>query len=279
MIQKLKDNYSNLCSKFDEDIVVDLINELNQVITDLKQIEENITETPNDKNENKAIELYKKRLMLLHQSFSKFENLESNINSTTHSKEEAEKIPGIDSHIENLGQIKIVLEEQLPNIKKLENKVSKSGQLEISVLSFDMHILLLKILERSIRYQKSLSKLLYILCSLFIHLTYNGFCGEKDQEEEEAEGDNEGSDFDMADGTGMGEGKGMQNVSDQIEHEEQLEGLKDDQGDPDDEQQDQNDKNEDEKGFDMKNDFDGKNEEVEKKEEENMGLGVFFICY
>lgn len=66
----------------------------------------------------------------------------------------------------------------------------------------------------------------------------------------------------------MGEGKGMQNVSDQIEHEEQLEGLKDDQGDPDEEPDKEEKKEQDDNVFDMKNDFDGKNEDDKKDEDD-----------
>lgn len=258
---KINSDYKSLCYEYDENIVVDLLNKLNRI----SQRIENCPRQNTDEVNEKVIELYKKRLMLLYQSFSKFEHPTE---STSNSKDgDKEKEPGMDEHIARLQVISTTLSENLEHLRKLENTACKSGSVEVSVLAYDAHIFLLKMIERSIRYQKSMCKLLYIILSLFIHLTYNGFCGEEDQEHEGDDEDDKDGKFEFNDGTGMGEGKGMQNVSDQIEHEEQLEGLKDEQGDPDEEPDEKEDKED--KAFDMKNDFDGENEEVPKNEDEN----------
>ena len=57
-----------------------------------------------------------------------------------------------------------------------------------------------------------------------MYLIYQGFCGKDDKEQEQQE--QEQPDDQYLDGTGMGDGKGQDNVGDQIENEEQLEGLK-----------------------------------------------------
>ena len=266
MKQKIYARYDKLCWEYDEDLIVDLINELTDISNQL-QVE--INESHNTVYE-KVVELYKKKLMLWYQLFAKSDSKNENPGSTTHSKDE-EKELGIDDHIEKLQSIFEILDSSLPSLLKLESKAAESGLILVSMLSFDFHIFLVRIIERCVLYQKSLSKLLYVILSVFIHLTYNGFWGEKDQEDEDGEGDSEQNpDMDVHDGTGIGEGKGMQNISDQIEHEEQLEGLKDEQGDPDEQPKDKekDKKKEDEKFFDMKNDFDGDNEEEEEKEKD-----------
>ena len=97
-----------------------------------------------NKHHEKVIELYKKRIMLLYQSFVKIDPSKS----TTHSKEDDEKPAGIDEHIQKLAQTAEILQEALPVISKLEKKSSESGLIEVSVLAFDMHIFLIQILER-----------------------------------------------------------------------------------------------------------------------------------
>ena len=202
---------------------------------------------------------------MLYQEFTQLENPASTIQN----KEEEEVTePGIDAHMVQLTAIHNIFNKYLPKLQKYEAIASKSGCIEISILALDTHILTIKIVERTLRYQKSMCKMLHVLLTLFIHLTYNGFCGEKDQDEEEEGEGEKGDNFDFNDGTGMGEGKGMKNVSDEIEHEEQLEGLKDEQGDPDDEEDEKQEKKEEDKAFDMKNDFDGENEDKKEDEED-----------
>jgi MoxR-like ATPase len=77
---------------------------------------------------------------------------------------------------------------------------------------------------------KSVGKLLYICVRIFRTLLSKGICAAT-VEEGEGEGGGDLSNMlfqDDVDGTGMGEGEGKKDVSDQIENEEQLLGLKDD---------------------------------------------------
>ena len=105
------------------------------------------------------------------------------------------------------------------------------------------------------------SKFLYILLRVFRVLISKGFCA--DDVSDGGEGDGEGGAGEMKfeddiEGTGMGEGDGKEDVTDQIENEEQLLGLK---GDENQEAQSQDNKElkEDEvdTGMEMENDFDG----------------------
>jgi len=71
----------------------------------------------------------------------------------------------------------------------------------------------------------SLCKFSYLTQRIFVYLIHQGFCGKDDQEDN---GDEQGDDeMQAGEGCGMGEGQGQKNVSNEIEHEEQLEGLKD----------------------------------------------------
>jgi len=66
----------------------------------------------------------------------------------------------------------------------------------------------------------------YLTQKVFIFLIHNGFCGQDDKDDEEnKEQEEEDNKFFEQDGCGMGDGKGQENVSKEIEDEEQLEGL------------------------------------------------------
>merc|ERR1712071_379249 len=85
-----------------------------------------------------------------------------------------------------------------------------------------------KRLEDFMLLYRNSSKLLYVLLRVFRNLVAKGFCVDNSEEEDgEGEGDTEVMNFeDNANGTGMGEGQGENDVTDQIENEEQLLGLK-----------------------------------------------------
>ena len=106
------------------------------------------------------------------------------------------------------------------------------------------------------------SKLLYILLRVFRVLVAKGFCA--DDVSDGGEGDGEGGAGEMkfeddVEGTGMGEGDGKQDVTDQIENEEQLLGLKGDEKQDASSSQDQKELKEDEvdTGMEMEQDFEG----------------------
>ena len=155
-------------------------------------------------------------------------------------------------------------------------KMSSSGQTHqetldcCGALSADFSILLNRLIrlirkqvEEYQRFFRSCGKLTYILLRVFRTLVAKGFCSDE-IEEQEGNGDGEGTRTfeDDKDGTGMGEGEGKKDVTDEIEDEEQLLGLKgDDKDENGEKQQDQSskelEKEEAEKGMEMENDFDG----------------------
>ena len=70
-------------------------------------------------------------------------------------------------------------------------------------------------------------KLGYLSQRVFIHLIYQGFCGQEDKDDPDVEPPSDLEAEGEQDGCGLGDGKGgKDNITDQIEHEEQLEGLK-----------------------------------------------------
>ena len=76
---------------------------------------------------------------------------------------------------------------------------------------------------------------------MFLYLIYQGFCGQEDEDDPEVEPP---TDLEQEDGCGLGDGQGgEQNITDQIEHEEQLEGLKNYESDEE-KQQEEQEKNE-----------------------------------
>ena len=111
-------------------------------------------------------------------------------------------------------------------------------------------------------YHKSVCKLEYILIGLFSDLLERGYCIPADETEGDAE---EGHGGQELEGTGMADGAGNQDVSEQIEDEEQVAGQQDDQDD------DQNDEPmpEEDNGIEMSNEFEGALHDVEQEEEDN----------
>jgi hypothetical protein len=108
---------------------------------------------------------------------------------------------------------------------------------------------------------KSCGKLLYVLLRVFRVLLAKGLCSDETKESEGGGGEGERRFEDDVEGTGMGEGDGKKDVSDQIENEEQLLGLKDDKPKEDKEDQKQESKElseeEKDKGVEMSQDFEG----------------------
>ena len=159
-----------------------------------------------------------------------------------------------------------VLKETRDTIKKLLLASSRAGEESTSrrtllilnyLLSRAYHLQLF-LARAATFYLQSSAKLCLASMRAFACLITSGLCGE----EEEEDGNDEGEEDDgmVVDGTGMGEGRGNENVSKQIEHEEQLEGLKDDQ--PDEQKQEKKkgegeEEQKEEEGFEMQEDFKG----------------------
>jgi len=87
------------------------------------------------------------------------------------------------------------------------------------------------IVKTQAEYLTSLCKFSYVSQRIFLYLIYQGFCGE-DENKDDKEQDQDDDKYLDGDGCGMGDGKGENNVSNEIEHEEQLEGLKNYESEP-----------------------------------------------
>ena len=108
---------------------------------------------------------------------------------------------------------------------------------------------------------KSCGKLLYVMLRVFRVLLAKGLCSDETKESEGRGGEGERNFQDDVEGTGMGEGDGKKDVSDEIENEEQLLGLKDETPKEDKGEQKQESKElseeEKDKGVEMSQDFEG----------------------
>ena len=78
-----------------------------------------------------------------------------------------------------------------------------------------------------VQFVKSSFKLSYVLCRVVLSLAQKGFCKPAELDEEST-GDAEQGD-EVLDGAGLGHGTGSKNVSDQIQDESQVEGLRDEE--------------------------------------------------
>ncbi|CAM9165037.1 unnamed protein product [Ectocarpus sp. 4 AP-2014] len=120
---------------------------------------------------------------------------------------------------------------------------------------------------------KGTAKLHYVTVRVFRTLLSKGLCSDESEEGEgEGDGDIDGMKFDDdVEGTGMGEGEGKKDVTDQIEDEEQLLGLKGDEEPDKDQAQEAKELGEDDqdKGMEMENDFEGEMFDVPKGDEKD----------
>ncbi|KAJ9101874.1 hypothetical protein QFC21_003214 [Naganishia friedmannii] len=112
-------------------------------------------------------------------------------------------------------------------------------------------------------WSKALYKLDYVLVRTFTALSLKGFC--KPQEADDQKGSGQEGQMEM-DGTGLGSGSGEQNVSNEIEDESQVEGLR---GEKEEEEEDQpKDRNGDNDAVEMQDDFEGALEDAEEDEKD-----------
>jgi hypothetical protein len=159
----------------------------------------------------------------------------------------------------------------LPNI---ENKWTFVVSIVSSML-LDIEPLLTRVFElghamfvESLILYKGLGKLQYVTFCIFRTLLAHGFCRSK---EEEADGDGNVDDMQFEDdveGTGMGEGDGKKDVSDEIDDEEQLLGLKGDEEKAESKPEEKKEPDDMDKGLDMENEFEGETFDVDKDEQE-----------
>ncbi|XP_065288386.1 midasin isoform X3 [Dermacentor albipictus] len=114
-------------------------------------------------------------------------------------------------------------------------------------------------------YHRTELKLLYVLTSVFTSLVQKGLCiPEEWREEIGREGAPE---FQEIEDGGLGEGEGAKDVSDRIQSEDQLEGLRNEQEKEDTEKRPK----EEENGVEMSEDFDAAAQDPEEQEDDNEG--------
>ncbi|XP_011501205.1 PREDICTED: midasin-like [Ceratosolen solmsi marchali] len=107
-------------------------------------------------------------------------------------------------------------------------------------------------------------KILHMQLNVFLDLATNGFCVPKDLDLEEGE---EGSEQSSKGGMGLGDGEGQTDVSDRIETEDQLEDAR--PAGQEKEKLEDKDCPEEDKGIEMSEDFEGKLQDLDKKEEDD----------
>ncbi|XP_062836825.1 midasin isoform X1 [Anolis carolinensis] len=120
----------------------------------------------------------------------------------------------------------------------------------------------------SLATHRSTGKLLSVLTSIFTELAQKGFCLPKELTEDAAgEG---GTEFHDYKGGGLGEGEGKKDVSDKIEHEDQVEDTyQKDQEKPDEDPESKPDLEGEDNAVEMSEDFEGKTYDGEKESPED----------
>ena len=164
----------------------------------------------------------------------------------------------------NMNKFGILLQELMHCLQVADG----SENSRVEGISSDACTLLVKLLDvcqcrltETLKFYRSGAKFEYVKMRIFRSLILaKGFCA--DDVEDGGDADGEGGEGnakfeDDVEGTGMGEGEGKNDVTDQIENEEQLLGLKGDEDN--DKQQEQKELNEEEAetGMEMENEFDG----------------------
>ena len=173
-------------------------------------------------------------------------------------------------HVHHLAR----LARQQPSVESSSLHSSVSSLAALLPLLQQSLLLSQRLLVSSLTFLRSSTKLSYVLLSSFLTLLTHGFCRQPQQADEEDSGKTE----EGVEGTGMGEGEGEKDVSEQLEEQQQLEGLREeDQDTAHAEKKAEKEKSKEEldKGMDMEADFDGdmydQPEEGEKDEEEEDG--------
>jgi len=169
---------------------------------------------------------------------------------------EATSFERLKVELETLVEVAVTCQEELPifvhtNILEALERIDELGEL---------------LEAESVAYLERLCRLEFLLLRVFRSIASNGFC--KTKEEEENTGDDNADDFKEGEGTGMGDGEGRQDVTDEIEDEEQLLGQKKEEGGETKEERKEIEEKKGDDGMEMENEFEGDVFDV-KQESEN----------
>ncbi|TFK52493.1 P-loop containing nucleoside triphosphate hydrolase protein [Heliocybe sulcata] len=159
----------------------------------------------------------------------------------------------LDSLVQNLGDM----------LSHLGSASKEESEAEVSRLLPFMDRYMLLVREQLINHgywAKALLKFSFVLCNVIYALATQGFC-QPPESEEDAQG--EGAEMDES-GVGLGQGSGAKDVSDQIEDESQVEGLRGEE--PQEEETEES--GEKAEGMEMEDDIGGELEDVPDRSEE-----------
>lgn len=120
-------------------------------------------------------------------------------------------------------------------------------------------------IEACLVWQRALLKFAYIFGKTTLTLAQEGFCRPSETDDSSTEANN-------FEGTGMGSGEGTKNVSNEIENQEQVEGLQD-ENDQDSPADDDDTKDGKDDMLDLEDDFGGTTQDVQEQDEENKEEG------
>lgn len=179
---------------------------------------------------------------------------------------QAFRLPTILDHFKSLFQL-------IYKSQKYDQQRSTTACLQ-RVLAFTqpVHNMLLHSLSESAQWHAALVKVLLLVENSLLELSEKGFCRPNESEDDGTGGTQGEGEMDLSEGMGMGSGKGAQDVSNQIENEEQVQGLQNDATEEEEEgPEDGSDK--DAEGIDMSGGLDpeaddARTEDVEKSEED-----------
>lgn len=169
----------------------------------------------------------------------------------------------------NLTNVHSSLSATLAELRRLlDGQEEDAGRQTCSMLLSDLCFLTSRALllfddciRDSLSFHRETAKLEYVLLRVFRVLAAKGYCSDptEDNADGEGAGGASGMTFEESDGTGLGEGEGVQDVTDELENEEQLLGLKGDEKETDTPAESSKQLGEEEakKGMEMEADFEG----------------------
>lgn len=162
------------------------------------------------------------------------------------------------------------------NVSK--NEVSRSLYTRATANSFSLVKISMQMIKAqlgdAVLYYMKHSKFLYVLLRVFRALISKGYCSDDVSEGGDGSGNGDASEMkfeDDVEGTGMGEGEGKNDVTDELENEEQLLGLKgDDSKEAPSQERKELKEDEVDTGMEMEADFEGEKYDLpDKPDEEN----------
>jgi len=185
-----------------------------------------------------------------------------------------------DLHVDELNVVLGNLQEKITAWFSEEDDSDSSTRLQCLDVASESCSLVLKVvdaawdrLSEALLFYRNTAKFEYVLLRVFRTLVAKGYCSDEVEEGGDGGGEGDASNMtfeDDVEGTGMGEGDGKQDVTDQLESEEQLLGLKNDE-EKSEQQTEQKRLNEEEanQGMEMEADFDGEMFDVPDEQEED----------